>query len=362
MQTTELTSTPKISRRSALRRSALALGALPFFSAHAEPRSKRMGLTVASYGARRQLREPVGDLKPFRNALDVLEHCHQLGAGGVQVSVRGWQDAFAKQVRDRREELGLYLEGQISLPKNTADVARFDTEIAATKEAGATIVRTVALGGRRYETFDSEQAFRDFKLRSWDRLRLAEPVVRKHRVHLAVENHKDWRVPELIDIMVRLSSEWVGVCLDTGNSISLLENAMEVVEALAPFTTTIHFKDMGVQETQDGFLLSEVPFGQGMLDLQRIIDLCHAANPAVQFNLEMITRDPLPVPCLTEAYWKTFPSLSGAHLARTLGHVREHESSRPLPRTAGMTLPERVRYEEDNIVACFNYTRTRLQL
>src|SRR6185503_1876690 len=102
---------------------------------------------------------------------------------------------------------------------------------------------------------------------------LAEPVLKKHRLRLAIENHKDWRVSELLDILKRLSSEWVGVCVDTGNSLALLEEPMAVIQGLAPFAFSCHLKDMGVQEYEEGFLLSEVPLGEGFLDLKKMIAL-----------------------------------------------------------------------------------------
>ena len=102
-------------------------------------------------------------------------------------------------------------------------------------------------------------------------LQLAEPILRKHKVKLAVENHKDWRAPELANAMKQLNSEWVGVTLDFGNSISLVEDPMEVIETLVPFVVSTHVKDMGVEEYADGFLLSEVPLGKGFLDLAKIV-------------------------------------------------------------------------------------------
>ena len=99
---------------------------------------------------------------------------------------------------------------------------------------------------------------------------------------------------------------------------------MEVVEALAPRAFTTHFKDMGLEEYREGFLLAEVPLGTGVLDLPRVVRILRAARPEIRFNLEMITRDPLKVPCLTERYWATFPDLPGRHLARTLSLVRDH--------------------------------------
>ena len=87
--------------------------------------------------------------------------------------------------------------------------------------------------------------------------------------------------------------------LDTGNNLTVLDDPIETVEKLAPYTFNVHFKDMAVEETAR-VPLSEVPLGEGMLDMPRIVDIIRRARPEVQFSLEMITRDPLEVPCLTE--------------------------------------------------------------
>jgi len=49
-----------------------------------------------------------------------------------------------------------------------------------------------------------------------------------------------------------------------------------------------------------------------------VVDSIRKARPRVRLNLEMITRDPLKVPCLMDRYWLTFPERSGVYLARTL--------------------------------------------
>ena len=87
---------------------------------------------------------------------------------------------------------------------------------------------------------------------------------------------------------------------------------------------TTHLKDMGVEEYDRGFRLAEVPLGAGVLDLPRIVRTLRAARPEIPLNLEMITRDPLDVPCLDDRYWATFPDLPGRHLARALAYVRAH--------------------------------------
>ena len=89
---------------------------------------------------------------------------------------------------------------------------------------------------------------------------------------------------------------------------------------------------MGVREYSDGFLLWEVPLGRGFLDLNRIFHLCENENPKVQFCLEMITRDPLEIPCLTQDYWATFQGVEPRQLARALQMVRADRSDGPLPK------------------------------
>src|SRR4051812_5921954 len=200
-------------------------------------RVKRLGIGMHSYG----LHWKAG---PFNDALSFLEYAHGLGAGGVQVSIGQRDGAYARKLRDKWEGWGMYLEAQASLPVDGSAIGRFTAEGETAHAAGATVLRTAMLGGRRYETFKSAEEFEAFAARSWKSLTLAEPILKKHRVRLAIENHKDWLIPELLGILRKISSEYVGICVDTGNSIALLEDPMAVVEAYAPFAVSTHIKDM----------------------------------------------------------------------------------------------------------------------
>jgi len=180
-------------------------------------------------------------------------------------------------------------------------------------------------------------------------------------VKLAVENHKDWRSTELVAIMKVINSEWVGVTLDFGNSLALLENSMDVANQLLPYLVTTHVKDMALEEYKDGFLMSEVPLGTGIVDLKKIFTMCRTKNPTVNFNLEMITRDPLEIPCLRSDYWATFNEIRGSALASTLRMVREKKLEQPLPRVAQLPLDERLEVEEKNIIQSISYSDQNLQ-
>jgi len=344
------------------RRELLAAGAASALSIRAAdaPR-QRLGIVIHSYGIRNaaEREKPVADR--LNDPLRFVEHCRLLGAGGAQLPIGRREPEYLARLRHAVEAAKLYLEGSISLPKDKGDVDRFAAEVQSAQAAGAAVLRC-AIGGRRYEQFTADADFRDFARQSWDSLVLAEPVVAKHGVRLAIENHKDWLIFELLDMVKRLSSRHVGITVDTGNSIALLEDPLEVVEAYAPWAMSCHLKDMGVQEYDEGFLLSEVPLGTGFLDLKKIVHILKTARPELQFSLEMITRDPLRVPCLSKPYWATFEKLPGRQLAQALALVRKQAAKQPLPRVSPLSPAEQLKSEEANVRASLKYAGEQLGL
>lgn len=338
---------------------AACLGAVPALAA-VPTAASGLGLVIHSFPVRTAGDRDRRPEERFADPIRFLDYGRSLGFRGVQVGLGAHDDAWADALRARAEAAGMFLEGIVSLPRDDGDLARFEAEIRTAKRAGATIVRTVMLSGRRYETFDALETFRRFADRATHSLGLAAPVVAREEVRLAVENHKDWRADELLAVLKRVGNDHVGICLDTGNSMALLEDPMETVEALAPRAFTTHFKDMGVEESPEGFLLSEVPLGTGVLDLPRVVRTLRSARPEIRLNLEMITRDPLKVPCLADRYWSTFPDLPGRVLARSLAFVRSHPPARPLPRISPLAPADRLRAEDENIRRCLDYARGRL--
>lgn len=249
------------------------------------------------------------------------------------------------------------------LPRTADDVAQFDSAVRACKDCGAVALHA-AMTGRRYEQFDNFPAFKTFFEQCQKSVALAEPILRKHQLRLAIENHKGWRSAEQAAWLNRVGSEWVGVCLDFGNNLALCELPADTLRILAPFTIFAHIKDMGVQNDEDGFLLSEVPFGQGVVNLQQTVQTLRQRDPNMLFCLEMITRDPLRIPVFTDRYWATFDEssspLPGRDLAKTLELVRKNPPKTPLPRTAGLSKEAQVKLEDQLNQQCIDYARQHL--
>jgi len=166
----------------------------------------------------------------------------------------------------------------------------------------------------------------------------------------------------MVPLLKSYSSQYLGACIDFGNNMALLDDPMELVEGLAPFVINTHIKDMAVEEYQDGFLLSEVGMGSGILDLKSMVAVIRKHKPDVKFSLDMLTRDPLKIPCFTEKYWVPFPDRNGKYMARTMAMVRAHKPAQPLQRLTGLERPRQLEIEMENLNHCLWYARDQLGL
>jgi sugar phosphate isomerase/epimerase len=290
----------------------------------------------------------------------LMELAADVGAAGVHGGMTDISFDWARRTRRMKEALDMYVEIQTFLPR--PDPGEFEHAVKVAKEAGASSLRVVCLLGRRYEMMKSRQDWSDAVARFHEQIAAAVPIVERYRMPLGIENHKDWRVDEQVALLERYSSEYLGVCLDTGNNLSILDDPMETVEQLAPWTFNVHFKDMAMEEYERGFLLSEVPLGEGVLDLPRIVSTIQRARPEVRLSLEMIVRDPLPVPCLTDEYWASFDEVNGRDLARALTRIRTRTRQEPLPRISGLDADERRAFERELVDRCIRYAADELGL
>lgn len=324
--------------------------------------TNKTGLGIVTYalGIRQRAGKKQGEKTDISDPMSFLEYCHSLGAGGIQHSIGVRDSAYTTTLRRKAEELEMFIEGTAGLPTDKAGVPQFEAQVDTAKRAGAKVLRVVIMPGRRYEEFDTRDEFQKFVERGRRSLELAEPVAARNKIRLAVENHKDQRVPERLALLKRISSEYVGVCIDVGNSFSLLEDPTEVVEAFAPYAFAVHLKDQAVQEYEDGFLFADMALGEGFLDLPKIVRTIQQAHPETRFNLETITRDPLKVPCLTEKYWATFADVPGRDLARTLRTVRAKAYRGELPRISNLSLEEQVKREDQNVRRSLAYAQVSL--
>ena len=296
---------------------------------------------------------------------DLIDFAHQNGLGVVETSLPARDPDSVKKFRERIESLQLRVILNAPLPKDQSEVETFDAAVKACKEAGAYSLHA-AMTARRYEEFDAFEPFKQNFERCQKQIALAESVLRRYRLRLGIENHKGWRSAEQAGWIKRMSSEWIGVHLDFGNNLSLLEDPVQTLKTLYPYIIACHIKDMAVEPYEDGFLLSEVPLGDGFLDIKGMVEMVQKRDPNIPFDLEMITRDPLKIPIYTAKYWVTFDDsyspLPGRDAAHVMDLVRKNKPRYPLPHTTGLSPEAQRKQEVDNNLKCIDWARRNLNL
>lgn len=348
-----------ISRRE-LFASATLFTAANAFAADPVPNPRgKLGLGVAPAGFGKRSRANAAA------KVEMIDWAHENGYGGLELRLPPADPEDARKFRNKLETYNMRAIFDIPLPADDAAVAVFDERVKSATLAGAYGLHA-ALTARRYEQFNDFASFWASFGTIKATVARAEPVLAKYRVRLAIENHKGWRSLEQAAWMKQLGSPWVGAHLDFGNNIALCEHPTETMNNLLPYIFSAHVKDMGVEPYDDGFLLSEVVLGDGLLDLKGMMTTLRQKDPNMMFDLETITREPLKIPVFTEKYWATFDDprspLPGHDLAKTLNMVRKNPPKKPLPHTAGLSPEAALKLEDDNNRMGLEWARKNLDL
>jgi hypothetical protein len=177
-----------------------------FAAAQAQPRLKLMGGEGPGFG--------------FRNragGFDIVEHCHRLGLGVARVGLPQGGPEAVRALRQKLDKYEIRPIVSIAPPRTDEAVAQYEANIRAAVELGA-ITTQSSFTGRRYEEFNTFEAFKtgfEGHKRSVER---AEPILRRHKMRLAIENHKGWRAAEHAAWVRTMGSEYLGVCYDFGTT------------------------------------------------------------------------------------------------------------------------------------------------
>ncbi len=331
----------------------------------AAPGLKTFGIAYTSFPIR--MRQATQGTDPSEGpgipAEKFIDLCKSFGGDGCQMAfsqLASTDDDYLKGIRRAAEDKGMFLE--LSLGGRVLEDSSELTRVASVaQQLGVTRAR-VAINGRRYEEFSEMQKWRDFA-HHWQQVLLqVEPALKQHKLTIGIENHKEWLAGELAGMLKKASSPFLGACVDFGNNLALLEDSLEVAAALAPYAVTTHLKDMAVAPSEEGFLLSEVPLGQGILPLAKIMEVLRRGRADVRFCLEMITRDPLTVPYLDDKYWVTHDKRDEARVEKFKASILSKAAKAPLPKISGMSSQRMLAVEDDNIRRCVAYAKRTLGL
>lgn len=104
-------------------------------------------------------------------------------------------------------------------------------------------------------------------------IRSCIPVLEEAKVRLVLENHDRLNCSQFSSIIEACNSPFVGICLDTVNSLGIPEGTAEVINVLSPYTLNLHVKDftVGRLDHKMGFRVEGTPAGEGKLDIAGLL-------------------------------------------------------------------------------------------
>jgi sugar phosphate isomerase/epimerase len=214
-----------------------------------------------------------------------VDRVAELGLDGFMVESE-WipDDEMGKKLREYAEKRGLYIE----LGSWGVEIPVLERNIRLAHLLGAEILRT-ALSGLRLVTWDPVILEKELAMKT-ENVRRIVPLLEKYRVKLAIENHQDATSDELVTLMKQIASPCVGICVDTGNGLPIMENPYDVIRKLAPYTIAAHFKDMKIIHTGTfpaGAQLIGTALGQGIFDLPRMLRIIQEHAPDINLTIEI---------------------------------------------------------------------------
>jgi sugar phosphate isomerase/epimerase len=272
-------------------------------------------------------------LKPLQlTPFELLEWAVMNGADGVQFSEvhvppgTSVDKAFLEDLRAYAAENRLYIEwgGGQHIPLDLETGRPKDIRAANRKAAeeayrvGSATVRSCSGGLMRWRK-DSPSTDELLRLAA-AALRDQKPMLRDAGVILAIETHFEFTSFELVrlfEMCGAVPGEFLGICLDTMNLLTMLEDPAAAARRLMPWVVTTHIKDGGLALTADGFVSFTAEAGKGVVDLAGIIEPLAAVQPQVTLTVEDHGGDFL-IPVNDPDFLARFPDLGVPELVALL--------------------------------------------
>jgi len=267
-------------------------------------------------------------LKPLRlSAFEVLDWAAANGAEGVQFSERpcppaynGIDRAFLDDLKARAGEKKLYLEWggaehipidfETGRPKDIASVNRRAAEEA--RALDARVIRSCSGGLMRWK--DGGPATDALLRAAAGSLRSQRPLFKDMGVTLAIETHFEFTTFELLRLLEASGAgpgDGLGICLDTMNLMTMLEDPLPAARRVLPWIVSTHVKDGGLLLEEQGLRSFPVEAGCGVVDLKGIFEALSELDRETTLSLEDHGGSFL-IPVFDPRFLARFPDLDAA--------------------------------------------------
>ena len=272
-------------------------------------------------------------------------------------------EAAVRAIREHADRLGIKL--QLAFGSVCPSSRSFNPQLGTLEEQvarglkasqifGATCMRCV-LGG------DPERPQIDMHIENMVKaVRGLRSRILDSGVKLAVENlGGDLQSREMKRMIEAVGTDVMGVCLDSGNPVWMLEDPQMTLEMLVPYAETCHVRDSAVWKTPDGIAVRWVNMGEGNVDIDGWIKKFIAAKPGLPIIFEnLVSGAPRVHHIYDPAFWDNWRNMPAWEFSRFLAIADRGTPKPATPRPAGKTAGQQ---RIDDLEVCVRYTRELLQ-
>ena len=178
-------------------------------------------------------------------------------------------------------------------------------------------------------------------------------------IKLAVENHGgDLQAREMKMMVEAVGTDVMGVCLDSGNPVWMLEDPHMTLEMLIPYAETSHVRDSAVWKVPEGIAVRWVNMGEGNVDIDGWIKKFVAAKPGLPIIFEnLVSGNPRIHRIYDVKFWDNWRKMPASELARFLTVAEKGVAKPAAPRPEGKTAGQQ---RIEDLEVCVKYTREML--
>ena len=121
----------------------------------------------------------------------------------------------------------------------------------------------------------------------YDEFKANIPLMEELGLTISIENHCDTYADEVIWLIQQLNHPDIGACVDTINSLVVLEGPEACVEKMAPYANCCHFCDNKLVVDPDGTHSIGVAIGQGDIDCVKVLKTLREKAPLDRITFEV---------------------------------------------------------------------------
>ena len=235
----------------------------------------------------------------------LIERSAQLGLQVIHGGIRPWREqAYLDKIKGLLEKHRLEM-----MPAVGANLIEGGDATAKSVDAACESLRNYqSFGGIKvskfctspmiHSRFTTEPPLDEQLARITERVKPIAKAAEETGIVLAFENHLDYRVRELIQVIEAVDSPNLRLLFDTGNTLTVCEDPVDAALEGAKYTVLVHLKDLKVHPWTPGrefvSVMYAAPLGRGHVNNKRIVEIMREQAPDPK-NL-CLSLEMMPVP------------------------------------------------------------------